>query len=387
MAFTGRATDSPGIFAGQPEDVSELITMISPTETPILDLIGDAGTAATRVLHEWLEESLAPNAVTVTGTTVGSLAGASADSWAIAGGYAAYLQDGAVLMNPITGEYIRITQVIAPNTIVVTRGFGGTTASSAGATDLWMVVATAQLDGRAVARDVSRPRPRSFNFTQIFMKDIIIAGTEEAVLHIGVPDEWDHQVRLRTRENLIDLERAVILGIWSGNSIGGANNVRTMKGVFSSIATNAQSYGSFSEANVNDMVSRAFLQGGTDLDVFMMGIAVKAQFDQLNNTRIRAITPDEKGHFSNRVETYENTYGVYRLALNRWVPPTRLAALATGRMEIAPLINRSFHAKQTAQVGDSMNGYVLGEYTFMLRNEPGMASAIFPSLGYTLITP
>ena len=44
MAFTGRATyDNDTLIA---EDVSDLVSTISPFETPLLDFIGDAATLA-----------------------------------------------------------------------------------------------------------------------------------------------------------------------------------------------------------------------------------------------------------------------------------------------------------------------------------------------------
>ena len=50
MAFTGRAIYSN--FATLREDVADLVSMISPTETPLLDYLGDADRAATNVFHQ-----------------------------------------------------------------------------------------------------------------------------------------------------------------------------------------------------------------------------------------------------------------------------------------------------------------------------------------------
>ena len=53
MAFTGRATyDNTAALA---EDVSDIVSMISPFETPLLDFLGDAARPATNTMHEWLE--------------------------------------------------------------------------------------------------------------------------------------------------------------------------------------------------------------------------------------------------------------------------------------------------------------------------------------------
>ncbi|MBL4698148.1 MAG: hypothetical protein JKX70_04875 [Phycisphaerales bacterium] len=62
MAFTGKA--SYGAGAGLPElveDVSDIIGIVSPFETPLLDHLGDAKRAAMSTVHEWIEDALLPN--------------------------------------------------------------------------------------------------------------------------------------------------------------------------------------------------------------------------------------------------------------------------------------------------------------------------------------
>lgn len=383
MPFTGRAIDSAGVFAGTPEDVSDLVTSLSPTETPFLDTVGDAEFATKGVRHEWLEDSLAPNAIKKA-AAVASLAGGDSDNWQIAGSLAGFIQDGTILYNETTGEYVRVASVAGPNTLTVVRGFGGTTTNSAAAADYWRVVSTAQPDGRDVAKDVSRPRTRLINYTQEFMKDIIIAGQELAALHIGVADEWDYQVRQRTREMLIDLERATILSILSGNTIGGAGSVRTMKGLLQFLETNSMSAGSFSDANLDLVIQAGWIQGGTDVSLLMCDVSVKRAIDLLNDSRVRTVNDD--GRYINRVDLYENTFGSFRVMMNRWMPSATLVALAPGRIKVAPHIGRSFHAKETSITGDSKKGYCLGEYTLVVRNEAGMAKCKFAGLS-GVVTP
>ena len=62
MAFTGKASYSAG--AGLPElveDVSDIIGIVSPHETPLLDHLGDGKRAAMSTVHEWIEDALLPN--------------------------------------------------------------------------------------------------------------------------------------------------------------------------------------------------------------------------------------------------------------------------------------------------------------------------------------
>ena len=70
MSFTGKATYGAG--SGLPEiaeDVSDIIGIVSPHETPLLDHLGDAAAPATSTVHEWIEDVLLPNADAVNQTT------------------------------------------------------------------------------------------------------------------------------------------------------------------------------------------------------------------------------------------------------------------------------------------------------------------------------
>src|SRR5262252_288265 len=127
MAFSGLAVYKDGYFPSVAEDVSDVVSMISPYETPLLDAIGDAMYPATSVLHEWLEDALNPNAIQSAEASTVVLA-ASVTSLGVAGGLAAFLQNGMLLRAP-QGEYLQV-QAINGNTITVNRGFGGTTAET-----------------------------------------------------------------------------------------------------------------------------------------------------------------------------------------------------------------------------------------------------------------
>jgi len=57
MTFTGKATYSAGTSLPEiAEDVSDIIAIVSPYETPLLDHLGDPQRSATSTVHEWLED-------------------------------------------------------------------------------------------------------------------------------------------------------------------------------------------------------------------------------------------------------------------------------------------------------------------------------------------
>ena len=59
MPFTGKATFSAGATLPElAEDVSDIIGIVSPYETPLLDHLGDPQRSARSTIHEWLEDQL-----------------------------------------------------------------------------------------------------------------------------------------------------------------------------------------------------------------------------------------------------------------------------------------------------------------------------------------
>lgn len=61
MPFSGKATYSAGATLPEiVEDVADLVSIISPHETPLLDALGDPARSAHSTVHEWLEDSLLP---------------------------------------------------------------------------------------------------------------------------------------------------------------------------------------------------------------------------------------------------------------------------------------------------------------------------------------
>ena len=62
MSFSGKATYSAGsALPEMADDVADLVGILTPAETPLLDVLGDPLYAATSTRHEWLEDELLPN--------------------------------------------------------------------------------------------------------------------------------------------------------------------------------------------------------------------------------------------------------------------------------------------------------------------------------------
>jgi len=384
--FTGRAVYDQGGTVGTigtstdtiAEDVSSIVSMISPYETPLLTLLGDSDFPAQSVLHEWLEDGLTVNSVTVNGAIAANVVTLVLD------GNANELMIGTILEVPSTGEYIQVnshTSTLESTSIGINRGLTTTTAATIPDNEVLTVIGESTVEGSDVLDDVSKTRLRKTNTCQIFKKDVIVSGTMRSVRNLGgIVDELDYQVQMRTREALRDLEKMIIRGIGpsTANNAGTGTQSRLLKGLRQFITTNnttgtAINIGTDSSV-LNNQIKGAWDTGGTDLDVIVCGAAVKEKIDLMNSTRVRVV--NEESAFRDVVSTYESTYGSLRVVLSRWMPEKEGLILASNRVKVVPLTGRSFQFQPVAKTGDSSKGMVLGEYTLEVRNEEGMARFI-----------
>ena len=114
MPFTGKATYDGG--ASLPElvdDVSDLVGLISPFDTPLLDAIGSPRYSAKSTHHEWFEDKLNPNFSLINN---GAGYNATATSWVVASGPAHTKPTGRTAYQPSgqsrreTGSAERLTR-------------------------------------------------------------------------------------------------------------------------------------------------------------------------------------------------------------------------------------------------------------------------------------
>jgi len=183
----------------------------------------------------------------------------------------------------------------------------------------------------------------------------------------------DHQRNARLKESVRDLEKALIRGRTSGNSIGSATARRTMDGVLARLTTNVTSIGSVTPELLDDVIKSAWDNGGDDLDLIVADSNFKRQIDAFNSTRIEVVNRDERYH--NRTSVFESTYGEQEVILNRWMPPNSLMVISTQRIHVVPVTGRSFRFIPVSRTGDAEKGMVIGEYTVEIFNEEGMAQA------------
>ncbi|HEV2294561.1 MAG TPA: DUF5309 family protein [Tepidisphaeraceae bacterium] len=193
MPFTGKATYTAGASLPEiAEDVSDLIGINSPHETPLLDALGDPPRSARSTVHEWLEDALLPNTDRVNDATYTNAI--TDTTFVVENGNR--FRAGDQIRLRTRSEVMLVTAVdTGTNTLTVTRGYGGTTAQAL-ADDLVVdILGNAALEGDDASAARFTARSRRTNYTQIFSATVEVSGSELAVKQLGVADELDYHSR------------------------------------------------------------------------------------------------------------------------------------------------------------------------------------------------
>ena len=372
MAFTGKATYSAGTNLPElAEDVSDLIGIVSPYETPLLDAIGDPLRQAQSTYHEWLEDSLVPNKDTISDGSISDPDGET--SFDVANGDRFRTGDQIQVAG---AKELMLVSGVSGNTITVVRGYAGTSAENIATGQVINILGNAALEGddKPAARFTNRIR--CGNYTQIFTASVEVSGTNIAASHLGLSDEMDYQKSERLREMIRDLENTVINGGQpSANPQGSASVRRSMKGILPHIAThlyNTSDSGfpagtALTEEIINYVLRQIWENSSGSVDLIVVGGYQKRKINSFL-TASRSFGASDTA-YTDMVSVYESDFGVCRIVTSRYVPQDAVLLLDSSRIGVLPLAGRSFQFKPLASSGDYECGQLIGEYTLEFKNE------------------
>ncbi|MEO0511419.1 MAG: DUF5309 family protein [Planctomycetota bacterium] len=385
MAFTGKSTYGAGPTLPElAEDVSDIIGIVSPYETPLLDHLGDSKQSATSTVHEWIEDSLLPNEGRI---NQNSFNPSPTTATAIQVEAGSRFEAGD-LVRPVGSSEVMLVSSASGNILSVVRGYGGSTPATLTNSMTLHIIGNAALEGDEAPLARSTSRVRLQNYTQIFTSSVEVSGSMQAARAHGVSDEIDYQKQERMRELLRDLENTVINGIAPASSPQGSGTVRrSMNGIIPLLATNELTPGgggipdgdgsSSDELNedvLNASLRRVWEQSNGPIDTIVCSGNQKRRINQFASQSRSYLPEDTK--FQDVVSVYESDFGVCRVILSRWVPQDTVLLLDSSRIEVVPLQGRSFHYKPLAETGDAHRGQVIGEYTLELKNENAHAKLV-----------
>ncbi|MHC4507386.1 MAG: SU10 major capsid protein [Planctomycetota bacterium] len=372
MAFTGKATYSAGTTLPElAEDVSDLISIVSPYETPLLDALGDPMREATSTHHEWLEDELLPNKDAINDST---FTDPSTDTDFVVDNGSRFRVGDQIQVEG--SEELMLVTGIATDTLTVVRGYAGTTPENLADNLLINILGNAALEGADKPSARFTNRTRCGNYTQIFAATVEVSGTDMAASQLGLADEMDYQKQERLRELIRDVENTVINGGQPASNPEGNGSVRrSMKGIIQHVAMNVFHTGDagfpagtdLDEAKINYVLRKIWENSSGNVDLIVVG--------GFQKRKINAFSAGSRSYgandttFTDMISVYESDFGVCRIVTTRWMPQDAALLLDSSRINILPLAGRSFHFKPLASGGDYECGELIGEYTMELKNE------------------
>ena len=372
MAFTGKATYSAGTTLPElAEDVSDVIGLISPYETPLLDALGDPMREATSTHHEWLEDELLPNKDAINDSTYSDPA---ADTDFVVE-HGSRFRVGDQIQVEGSEELMLVTGIDS-DTLTVVRGYAGTTPENLADDQLINILGNAALEGADKPGVRFTNRTRCGNYTQIFTAAVEVSGTDMAASQLGLADELDFQKQERLREMIRDLENTVINGGQPASNPQGSDSVRrSMKGIVQHLSMNVFHTGDsgfpsgtdLDEAKLNYVLRQIWENSNGNVDLIIVGGFQKRKINAFSSDSRTFGANDTK--FTDMISIYESDFGVCRIVTTRWMPKDAALLLDSSRVNVLPLAGRSFHFKPLASGGDYECGQVIGEYTLELKNE------------------
>ncbi|MHC4265141.1 MAG: SU10 major capsid protein [Planctomycetota bacterium] len=372
MSFTGKATYSAGSTLPElAEDVTDLIGIISPYETPLLNALGDPLREARSTHHEWLEDELLPNKDTIDDNTFSDPS--SDTEFDVEHGDRFRVGDQIQVEG---SEELMLVTEINSDTLTVVRGYANTTCENLADNQLINILGNAGLEGAEKPEARFTVRSRCSNYTQIFTATVEVSGTDLAASQLGLSDEMDYQKQERLRELIRDLENTVINGGQPASSPEGSGTARrSMKGIVQHLSTNVFETGDsgfpggndLDEAKINYVLRKIWESSNGNVDLIVVG--------GFQKRKVNGFCADSRSYgandttFTNMVSIYESDFGVCRIIVTRWMPQDAVMLLDSSRLNVLGLSGRSFHFKPLSSGGDYECGELIGEYTLELRNE------------------
>jgi len=375
MSFAGKATYSTG--KGLPaaaECMADVVGIISPYETQLLDVLGDPLRAATSTHHEWLEDVLLPNKDKIKDEAVGELEVHGADRNCFCVANIDRFREGDQIQPDGSCEIMLVSE-IELDFITVVRGYAGTERAALVDGQVLNILGNASIEGGEKPTARFTKRSRHSNYTQIFTRAVEVSATDMAANQLGLSDEMDYQKQERLRELLRELENNVINGAKAVQAAQGASVVgRAMTGIIPQLKTNAFKAGAadfpdnpdlcLDESKINFVLKSVWENSSGNVDLIVVGGYQKRQIEGF----LSKSGPENT--YTDRRIYYESDFGQCTVIVSRWMPQDAALFLDSSRVNVLPLAGRSFHFNQLPTESlDSDAGELIGEYTLELKNE------------------
>jgi len=348
-------------------DIEDMIHLLDPFEAPLQGMNGADGRSALSTgtcfekKVEWLdEELLLPKSTLAANVTAGTT------TIGVQTGHGLRFSTGDVVL--IGSEKVKV-QAISSDTLTIDRGYAGTTAAAQATDAVALILGQALQEGSNPENPRAKDRTNRDNNTQIFGPTAVrVSATENVVRKYGLGgmSEFDKQVANRAKEQLIQIEQAILYG----TKYDDESNGRTMGGFTQYITTNVDSTTTvITEATLLDDMQATWDVGGR-VDRLIVGATQKRKVSGLATgagTNLTIHTTQGEGTRGIVIDTLVSDFGNVSVLLNRWCRASDLFGIDRDQAELLTL--RPMQFEMLAKTGDSIHGQIVQEKTMRFRRE------------------
>ena len=383
VGFSGQVT-SYDLAVGVKINMDELIYMISPVDSPLINGVGTDGrqllasSPVDQTTFNWMdEELLLPRALvdvsnTDTGTSHLAVEVSAADS------YKFQVDDLITVMDRSAVQHAAVLRITAINnttgvlTVVGWANHSAQTATigettSAGNGDLVVCVGTALVEGSDPGTARSADRTIRSNFTQIFgPTPVNMTRTEQQISRYGVSDEFAKQLYGRSVENVISREQAYLYGQPIDDT---TNKRRSTGGLNSFITSNVDTTTTLTIASLESVMQDCYNNGGVP-DLLIANPTSMATINDISDSgRVRTVIDDpRRGRVP--VTSVFTEFGETQLVRNRWCD--KGTAFAVKKENIQRRVMQPMVVEALAKTGDSDSVMLLCEEGLQVKGESHM---------------
>lgn len=371
MATASGKVTSYDLTNGLIVNMDEAIYMYSPEELPLLTGMASDGMSVLsqrpvdQVEFQWLDErNLAPRSA-VSATTAVTTGDTTLN---LAAGDGIKFSTGDVLTIRKAGasETVRVTGV-STDALTITRALTGTATNYAvGAVVIGL--GTALAEGSDPENFRADDTSKNTNCTQIFGPSAIqMSGTNRVVPRYGIPDQWAHQLHLRTYENSQSREQAFLYGQYYNST---TTKIRTTGGLAYFISTNVDSTSTqLTTLKIQSNLQACYNAGGLP-DRLVVNPNSLLDLNDIGNSGIVRTTIDDPKRGRVSTSFIETEYGSLPVVRNRWVHP--FDAFGIKRDLVTRRIMRPLVFESLAKTGDADKGQIVCEEGLQVKGQKHM---------------
>lgn len=242
--------------ARQVLEAYEIIRQESPL---LLGMVG-TGAAATSTKLEWLEDSVGPRRFYPTGNSSGTLT-VTADEVAM-------VKVGSLVMASGGPELFKVDSASGTSIVVsLVASNGGTrTANDAPASVAWNIVADPEKEGSEPGDGAVHQAKISYNYTQIFRKDVTLSRSAiQTAVYGSLDNQIDHQVSLKLEEMVRDMNGVLVFGHRqerSGSALGMAGGLYEFATGEGALSIDGSGTAILDDITINDAIQLVSGAGG-----------------------------------------------------------------------------------------------------------------------------